>query len=147
MRSYERNEIALQVPLSQFTPAARRAWTKTFSIIVTTYSSIHARLLRVVGSQGSGWHAADDSAQNARELPFDFSITDDGAGQFLLVYRSVDGALYGDTWHETLADAYQGAERQFGVARQEWPAAGLGASPNGGGGRGSWKGCHRTLSL
>ena len=88
---------------------------------MTTYSSIRARPLRVTGFQHSGWRAADNADTSVRELPFEFSITDDGAGQFLLVYRSEDGSLYGDTWHETLNDAYESAEPQFGVCRKEWP--------------------------
>jgi hypothetical protein len=95
----------------------------SLGIAVTTYSSIHARPLRVTGFQRSGWSAAEDSDQSGRELPFDFSVTDDGAGQFLLVYKSVDGSLYGDTWHETLDDAFTSAERQFGISREEWPDA------------------------
>ena len=90
---------------------------------MTTYSIIHARPLRVTGHQHSGWSAAEDSDPSGRQLPFEFSITDDGAGQFLLVYRSVDGSLYGDTWHETQNDAFKSAERQFGISRDEWKDA------------------------
>jgi len=56
-------------------------------------------------------------------LPFEFSITDDGAGQFLLTCRSEDGSLYCDTWHETLEDAYASAEEEFGVSKKEWSVA------------------------
>ena len=90
---------------------------------MTTYASIRARPLRVTGFQHSGWRAADDDDSSARELPFDFSVTDDGAGEFLLAYRSADGSLYGDTSHGTLDAAFASAGRQFGISREEWPDA------------------------
>jgi hypothetical protein len=87
---------------------------------MSTFASIHSRSIFVTGSQDKGWHAAKDSTSGAREVLFDFCINDDGAGQFLLVYRSLDGSLYADTWHETLDDAYTSAEREFGILKQEW---------------------------
>lgn len=93
--------------------------------MASTYAFIHARPFRVTGYQYSGWRAAGDGDASARELPFEFSVTDDGGGNFLLVYQSVDGSLYGDTWHETLEDAYVSAERQFRISRDEWSAAKL----------------------
>jgi hypothetical protein len=56
-------------------------------------------------------------------VPFGFDITDDGAGHYLLVYYSMDGAYEADTWHETLSDAYTSAEQRFGVRRDEWRPA------------------------
>lgn len=88
---------------------------------MTTYASIHNRPLRVTGFQHStGWRMAGDDDQNARELPFEFSITDDSAGSYLLISHSVDESVYADTWYETLEDAFAAAERQFGIARSEW---------------------------
>lgn len=87
---------------------------------MTTFPYINGRPLRITGFQYSGWRMAEDADSNGRVLPFNFSITDDGAGQFLLVYRSVDGSLYGDTWHETMDAAFASAQRQFGISREEW---------------------------
>ena len=90
---------------------------------MTTHYSIHARPVRVIGDQRSGWRAATDSDSSARELPFEFSITDDGAGQFLLLCRSADGSLYGDNWHETLDKVFEAAKQEYGISRQEWADA------------------------
>ena len=90
---------------------------------MTIYASVRARPLRVTGFQHGGWSPAQDGDTSARELPFEFSITDDGAGQFLLTCRSEDGSLYCDTWHETLEDAYASAEEEFGVSKKEWSVA------------------------
>ena len=88
-----------------------------------TFASIRSRQLRITGHPQSGWRAVDDDENKASKvLPFNFDITDDGTGNFLLVYQSLDGVYYGDTWHETetLDDAYTSAERQFGVSRSQW---------------------------
>jgi len=87
---------------------------------VTTYFSIQAKLIRVIGDQHSGWRTTTHSDSSTRELPFEFSITDDGAGQFLLLCRSADGLLYGDTWHETLEKVFEAATQEFGISREEW---------------------------
>jgi hypothetical protein len=87
---------------------------------LTIYASIHARPLRVTGDQRNGWRPANISDTDARQLAFELSITDDGAGQFLLIYHSADHWLSGDTWHETVEDAYVSAERDFGISRKEW---------------------------
>jgi hypothetical protein len=63
---------------------------------------------------------ATDSDADVRELPFEFSIADDDARQFLLVYRSTDGSLCGDTRRETLDDVFEAAEQEFGIVRREW---------------------------
>jgi hypothetical protein len=63
---------------------------------------------------------AVDSDADVSVLPFEFSITDDGARQFLLVYRSTDGSLCGDTRRETLDDVFEAAVQEFGILRKEW---------------------------
>ena len=91
--------------------------------VMRIYASIRSRPVRVVGFAHSGWRVADDDDKSARELPFDFRITDDGAGEFLLDYRSTDGSLSADTSHRTLDAAFSSAERQFGILREEWTDA------------------------
>jgi hypothetical protein len=92
-------------------------------IVVRIYASIRSRPVRIARFAHSGWRLADDDDENARELPFEFRITDDGAGEFLLVYRSIDGTLSADTSHTTLDAAFSSAERQFGISRKEWTNA------------------------
>jgi hypothetical protein len=54
-----------------------------------------------------------------REVAFNFQIESDPGG-YLLVCVSQDGALYGDTWYETLADAEEVAFEQFGIPPSGW---------------------------
>lgn len=49
-----------------------------------------------------------------------FAITDDGGGNFLLIYESEDKSLYGDTWHRTIDEAKEVAESAFGIRQNEW---------------------------
>ena len=60
----------------------------------------------------------DDLA--SKVSPFRFDITDGGAGNFLLVYYSIDRVYCADSWHETLEEAYAAAQECYGVARSEW---------------------------
>jgi hypothetical protein len=53
-------------------------------------------------------------------LPFDFAITDDGSGGFLLHFCSVGGSYKNDASYATLEDAIIGAKNCFGIARSEW---------------------------
>lgn len=81
---------------------------------------------RVVHTGGEGPHAwlpggASFPQPGAeRDALLDLEIVDDGAGHFLLVYRSPNADLAGDTWHETLEEAFDRAETAFGIARDEW---------------------------
>lgn len=84
------------------------------------FASIRDRPTWICGWPHSGWHGADASTPHAKQVPFGFDITDDGAGRFLFVSFSADGECCADTWHETLAEAYATAEEQFGVKRVEW---------------------------
>jgi hypothetical protein len=87
---------------------------------MTTFAFIQSHKLRVKGHQTSCWTVAEASDVNGRILPFEFSITDDGSGNFLLVYRSTDGSLYADTWHQTTEDAISFACEEFGISREDW---------------------------
>ncbi|HEV2973293.1 MAG TPA: hypothetical protein VGY55_25220 [Pirellulales bacterium] len=84
------------------------------------FASIRDRPTRITGWPHSGWRGADPTDAEAKQLPFGFDITDDGAGNYLLVYYSSDRVYVADTWHETLAEAYASAEESFGVRRDEW---------------------------
>ena len=87
-----------------------------------TYSRIIGRSLRITGGPQSGWRAATADGVGTKLVPFDLAVTDDGSGEFLLRFRSRDGAYEGDSCHESLEDAYASAERQFGIPRLEWVA-------------------------
>jgi hypothetical protein len=56
-----------------------------------------------------------------REVELDLMIeSQDGGGGFLLIYRSRDGSVQGDTWHETVADAREQAHAWFDVSPDAW---------------------------
>lgn len=86
----------------------------------TTYATVPVHTLAVLGHPNSGWKVTERGAGDAQELEFTFAIQDDGAGNFLLVYSSLDGQFAADTWHETLEEAYLFAESELGVKRCEW---------------------------
>ena len=43
-----------------------------------------------------------------------------GPAATILVYYSMDRVYCGDTWHETISDAYSTAEEAFGIRHEEW---------------------------
>jgi hypothetical protein len=86
-----------------------------------TFGSIRDRPTWITG-EPNGWRGAGASAPSAKLLPFGFDITDDGADHYLLVCFSICGDYGADTWHERLSDAYESAEQQFGIHREEWGA-------------------------
>jgi len=49
-----------------------------------------------------------------------FEITDDGGGNFLLLYSSADKSVYGDTWHQSVEEAKEAAQSYFGIQENEW---------------------------
>jgi hypothetical protein len=88
------------------------------------FSKISSRVVRIGGEQHSGWLPegfAIPLPTPVREINMTFEITDDGAGNFLLIYCSDDKSLHGDTWHESIEDAKQAAEQYFGILENEWP--------------------------
>jgi hypothetical protein len=87
---------------------------------VKVFASIRGRPTWITGWPHSGWRGADPNEEGAKQLAFGFDVTDDGSGNFLLVYYSADGAYEADTWHESQAEAYSSAEARFGVRRSEW---------------------------
>jgi hypothetical protein len=87
------------------------------------YSQIRKRRLRVGGEQHTGWKlelASTPLHSPVRDLDFEFQIKDDGNANFLLCYSSLDGSLYGDTWHQTFAEAAEVALVEFGIQTHEW---------------------------
>jgi hypothetical protein len=84
------------------------------------FASIRDRPTWICGWPHGGWRGSDAVEPNARQLAFGFDITDDGAGNYLLVSLSADGVYGADSWHETIVEAYASAEEQFGVQRGEW---------------------------
>ena len=85
-----------------------------------TYASIPSRVLLIAVHPGGAWSSADDGTPGSFEIEFRFDITDDGGGNYLLVYSSLDGRFAADTWHETLAGAYECAASEFGIDAGEW---------------------------
>ena len=85
-----------------------------------TFAHIPSRTVLIAGHPDSGWSSADDGTPGSFETDFSFEIRDDGRHNYLLVYSSLDGGFAGDSWHETLDEAYASAEQQFGIARDEW---------------------------
>lgn len=86
-------------------------------------ASITGRAVALGGEAHDGWlpgGAALPQAAPRREVLLDLEIREDGGGHYLLAYRSPDGARGGDTWHDTLEDAFDHAEASFGIGRDEW---------------------------
>ena len=85
-----------------------------------TFARIPSRTVVIAGHPDSGWSSADEGTPGSFELEFAFEITDDGGGNYLLQYSSLDGRYAADAWHETLDDAYASAAEQFGIDLDEW---------------------------
>jgi len=91
----------------------------------TVVAVVPSKVLAVGGEQHSGWLPADAAVPldtPTRRVEFKFEVQFDGRG-YLLCYSSSDGSLYGDTWHESQADAERVAHEEFGVQAHEWQRA------------------------
>ena len=88
-----------------------------------TFASIRNRSTWITGRPHGPWGGSDASDPSAKLLPFGFGITGDGAGYCVLVYYSMDRVYGGDTWRETISDAYSTAEEAFGIRHEEWGPA------------------------
>ena len=87
-----------------------------------TVKSIKNRPVTIGGEEHSGWlppGAAMPLPTPIRHLLLNFVIEFDGGG-YLLCHESTDGAVSGDTWHQTLADAEEAANDAFGIMASEW---------------------------
>src|SRR5437870_2048894 len=85
-----------------------------------SHVTIARRRVRIAGHPHSGWSAAEVNDPHAVELDFCFDITDDGNGNYLLVYSSLDRQYAADSWHETIAEAVACAHETFGIESTEW---------------------------
>jgi hypothetical protein len=77
------------------------------------------------GEAHSGWlpdNAIQPQPTPIRTALLDIRIFDDGTG-FVLEWHSHNTADHGDTWHESLADAEQQAQRDFDIEPTEWASA------------------------
>jgi hypothetical protein len=77
------------------------------------------------GEEHSGWlpaGAAVPLPTPIHNVLLDVEIQFDGHG-YLLCYSARDGSTSGDTWHQSLADAEQTAEEQFGIKPSQWQLA------------------------
>ncbi|MGN6545933.1 MAG: hypothetical protein ACTHK7_12845 [Aureliella sp.] len=89
---------------------------------MTIVKFINERPLQIGGDQHTGWlpaGAATPLPTPVRDISLNIQIEFDGYGYFLC-FSSTDGSVYGDTWHETLADAEQAANEDFGIHESEW---------------------------
>ena len=84
------------------------------------HAAIASRIVRIAGHPHSGWRGAIPQDHDVVELEFSFSVMDDGGGNLLLVYGSLDKRYAADSWHETIEEAFDCAEESFGIKRQEW---------------------------
>ena len=89
---------------------------------MNTRATIHHRPTWIRGWPNSGWRFAEPTDAEAKQLPFNFEIKDDGAGHYLLVYSSADRVYSADSWHETLDEAY-GLAEALGTRRVDWVLA------------------------
>jgi hypothetical protein len=89
---------------------------------LSVIASVPSKLVRFGGEQHSGWlpaHATLPASTQQRNVELTFEIQADGTG-FLLCYSSTDGAISGDTWHASQAEAEKIAFEDFGVQFHEW---------------------------
>lgn len=72
------------------------------------------------GPDTAGWLPSEAAPPHAEETTIDLHILQSDAGFFLVSESSNPHFVGGDTWHETLDDALQQAQFQFGVKPSEW---------------------------
>jgi hypothetical protein len=90
---------------------------------VSVFASLAGRVVRIAGEAHKGWlpgGAIVPVPTPSQDVVLDLEIVDDDGGHFLLLYSARNTDMAGDTWHETLEDALDAAETNFGVARSEW---------------------------
>jgi len=88
-----------------------------------SFAVIPSRRTRIVGYPHSDWRPALPGEAGAIELDFKFEITDDGTGNFLFAYSSLDRSHAADSWHETLEEACACALESYGIERADWSHA------------------------
>jgi hypothetical protein len=84
--------------------------------------SINGLALVTGGQSHSGWlpsEAAVPSPTPSKRITLDLEIQSAESG-YLLVYRSQDGSVQGDTWHQSIEEAQAQAHFQFGITPPTW---------------------------
>jgi hypothetical protein len=87
------------------------------------YCTVPFRTIQIGGDQQSGWLPANAStplATPTREVQMQFSITDDGGSNFLLISESEDQSIHNDTWRQTMQEAKSVAAESFGISLDSW---------------------------
>lgn len=81
--------------------------------------AINNYLLSIEGNQSKGWSFSD--SENSREVLFNFEIEqlENEEGYLLLCY-SDNGEIYADTWHETIEEGIEFANKQYGISIDLW---------------------------
>ncbi len=88
-----------------------------------TFCKVPFRTVTIGGEQHAGWlpdGAAIPLPTPIREVMMRLEITDDGGGNFLLIFESEDRSVYGDTWHQSIEEAKRAAKEYFGIDADEW---------------------------
>lgn len=92
---------------------------------MTIIKSITGYPVQFGGQSHSGWlpaNAAQPPPTPVRNLLLDVSIEFDGHG-YLVIYYSQCGSEWGDTWHESLAEAEEQALVNFGITHELWKSS------------------------
>lgn len=81
--------------------------------------AVNNYLLSIEGNQFKGWSFSDSG--NSREVLFNFEIEclDKEAGYLLLCY-SDNEEVYADTWHETIEEGIEFANKRYGISKDLW---------------------------
>jgi hypothetical protein len=83
-------------------------------------AEIHAEIRATIWGTHDAWSLAQGSSthEGPTETRVRLTLREGDGGYFLL--QSPDGFFTADTWHATLADALDTAQRCFGVRPRDW---------------------------
>jgi hypothetical protein len=87
------------------------------------YAEIEKREISFGGEHHQGWlpkNASTPPPTSIETVTCHFQITDDGGGGVLLIYESDSATCCGDTWHHTVKEAVEAAQRWFNIIEDEW---------------------------
>ena len=87
--------------------------------VIRRLSAVH---IRFGGEEHTGWlpaHAATPPPTPVEEALVDFEISEVEGG-YILEWFSRNTSHHGDSWHETLEDALEQANIDFGIRPEEW---------------------------
>lgn len=85
---------------------------------MTVIRRLPAVRVRFGGVEHSGWLPAN-VATPVEDALVDFEISEVEGG-YILEWFSRNTSHHGDSWHETLEDAMEQADTDFGVQPEEW---------------------------